>query len=202
MVAWSPKLWPMVHVYVCVPDSEVWTRNRTNNNKPPLKHLCMSAFPVCSPLPFSPSDLSVQSVSQSAGRVIHAIFFRRSRRRGNNNRVVMRRQLKCVGLLLLLSLLLPALSPVVVVATARRGKPNTRARTSDRFCLLRMQCGWCLTHARCDSSVCRAAAANGHRRRRAAARREQLRNLDATGSRGGGGRQEEGRGDEDERPSF
>ncbi|AQK69251.1 hypothetical protein Zm00014a_015192 [Zea mays] len=32
----------------------------------------------------------------------------------------MRRQLKCVGLLLLLSLLLPALSPVVVVATARR----------------------------------------------------------------------------------
>jgi len=118
----------------------------------------MPAFPICSwpgrlSIPFFPSsDFSVQSVSLSQSVVFSSRFFQRPA--GGDNRVVMRRQLKCVGLLLLL---LAALSPVVVVATARRGKLAKHAHAllsdhswplflSDRVCHFRQflpaQCTW------------------------------------------------------------
>jgi hypothetical protein len=83
-------------------------------------HASLSNLFLARPLsiPFFPSsDFSVQSVCLSQSVVFSSRFFQRPA--GGDNRVVMRRQLKCVGLLLLL---LAALSPVVVVATARRGK--------------------------------------------------------------------------------
>ena len=99
----------------------VCVRVRVSELKTPFKtslHASLSILFLPRPPHRSIFPLQTSVFSQSVS--VSLRFFQRP---AGDNRVVMRRQLKCVvGLLLLLA----ALSPVAVVATARRGKLNTQ----------------------------------------------------------------------------